>query len=102
MSHRQEALYAACREYPALPWTETPGTYPDVVEDMMVDVCHACPARGLCVTAVAQGKAVGGIWGGLPGVDLAPGEPARIWVGGSRGYATVNDLTLLPQHPSVA
>ena len=64
---------AACMRAPGLPWTADTGTAPDVLVDLMRDVCAACPVRVACVAFVEAEHVTGGWWAGQDR------DPEAIW-----------------------
>lgn len=54
---------AACAERPGLPWTADAGTFPDVLADLMAEICAVCPVHAACDTYAAD-SVTAGFWAG--------------------------------------
>ena len=65
--------HAACARFPDLPWTADTGTAPDVLVDIMREVCDQCPVRLACAAYVEAERITGGWWAG------EDRDPEAIW-----------------------
>jgi hypothetical protein len=64
---------AACSRFPHFPWTADTGTAPDVLVDLMREVCAGCPVADACAAYVQTAKVTGGWWAG------EDRDPEAIW-----------------------
>ena len=65
---------AACARCAALPWSADTGTAPDVLVDLMREVCAGCPVANACAAYVETGNITGGWWAG------EDRDPEAIWL----------------------
>ena len=65
---------AACARVPALPWSADTGTAPDVLVELMREVCAGCPVADACAAYVETAKVTGGWWAG------EDRDPEAIWL----------------------
>lgn len=64
---------AACIRVPGLPWTADTSTAPEVLVDLMREVCAACPILDACGSYATAGHVTGGWWAGQDR------DPEAIW-----------------------
>jgi hypothetical protein len=64
---------AACARIPHLPWTTDTHRAPDVLVDIMREVCAACPVAAACAAYVDTASITGGWWAG------EDRDPEAIW-----------------------
>lgn len=65
---------AACARLPDLPWLADTGTAPDVLVDIMREVCATCPVSADCSAYVDTARITGGWWAG------EDRDPEAIWL----------------------
>jgi hypothetical protein len=57
--------HGVCVEHPSLPWTEPLNHVPNVLVDVMADLCERCPVRAQCATYAVQTEVTAGWWAGM-------------------------------------
>lgn len=54
----------ACVEHPGLPWTDTLNHVPEVLVEVMRDLCDGCLVRDECAAFVIEAEVTTGWWAG--------------------------------------
>lgn len=54
----------ACMEHPGLPWTEGLNRVPEVLVEIMRELCDGCPVREECAAFVVEAEVTAGWWAG--------------------------------------
>ena len=64
---------AACARFPDLPWIADTNRAPDVLVDIMREICAGCPVANACAAYVDTARITGGWWAGKDR------DPETIW-----------------------
>jgi hypothetical protein len=66
---------ASCVGHTALPWTENLSRVPEVLVDIMRDLCDACPVRAECAAYAVEVEITAGWWAGRSLNGFKNGNP---------------------------
>jgi hypothetical protein len=65
----------ACVGHTALPWTGNLSQVPEVLVDIMRDLCHGCPVRAQCAAYAVDVEITAGWWAGRSLNGFRNGHP---------------------------
>ena len=66
---------ASCVGHTALPWTENLSRVPEVLVDIMRDLCDSCPVRAECAAYAVEVGITAGWWAGRSLNSFHNGNP---------------------------